>query len=322
MLTKSYRNTVKFYYYENKGVICVLSQAKCHMNQFSIKDLENLTGIKAHTLRVWEQRYGIIKPQRKESNHRYYLNNDLKQLLRVSFLYHKGYKISKIATLNEVEIKQLSLEQNNSAPTEIIVNRLLEASIDFNVDGFETAIEQAFQQFGFEKSITQIIYPFLEKIGLFWMTDNVIPAQEHFSSNIIRNKIIAASDKLLKSQQAKATTVLLFTPPGEHHELPLLITNYMLRKNGIRTIYFGCNVVGSTIESYVKHFNVTHIYTHLITLFTDKDAAHFVTSLCHAFPNKQIVVSGPAVSALKLNMKQLTILHSFQETQEFCKTVH
>ncbi len=292
------------------------------MNYFSIKDLENLTGIKAHTLRVWEQRYGIVVPQRKASNHRYYNNEDLKGVLRIAYLYHHGHKISKIAALSEEEIKQLAIQNDKQHPTEVLVNRLIEASIDFNEDMFETALSMAFQQFGFEKTIVQIIYPYLEKMGLFWMTDNIIPAQEHFSSNIIRHKIIAASDKIMKPTATSNMTVVLFSPTGEYHEIPLLIANYLFKKAGHKTVYFGCNVPLSTVESYVEQHQVTHIYTHLITLFTDKDINHFLQSLSKSFQELSIVISGPAAQQTTAPPKNVTVLSSFEQTIAFSKSGH
>ncbi|MFN3446796.1 MAG: DNA/RNA non-specific endonuclease, partial [Bacteroidia bacterium] len=207
--------------YGNKGkqaIAFVLpneaSQQPLNNYIITIDSLENLTGIKAHTLRVWEQRYGIVVAQRKESNHRFYDNEDLKKVLRIAYLYHQGYKISKIALLDANQIKTLAINNEKGNAVDILVNTLLEASIDFDETQFETSLDFAFKQFGFEKTILQVIYPYLEKIGIFWMIDNIIPAQEHFSSNIIRHKIIAATEKIAKPLSTSKKQVVLFTPLG------------------------------------------------------------------------------------------------------------
>jgi DNA-binding transcriptional MerR regulator len=165
------------------------------MQSFTIRDIENLTGIKAHTLRIWEQRYSFLKPQRKESKHRFYNNEDLKQLLCISYLYHNGYKISRIATLSPEEITE---KVNAIGATEIkyetITQKLLIAAIDFNEAEFLRFLNEMIEEIGFEKCITEVCYPYLVKVGLLWDTNNIIPAQEHFSSYIIQRKITAETE--------------------------------------------------------------------------------------------------------------------------------
>src|SRR5687768_14986156 len=191
------------------------------MNQFTIKDIENLCGIKAHTLRTWEQRYELFVAKRKESNQRVYDDEDLKQLLRISFLYHSGYKISGIARLSHEEIQRTveasCLKEDNH---EIFIHQLIAASIDLDEERFEKLINCLVLRIGIEKCISNVFYPFLQRIGLLWMTGHVIPAQEHFSSHIIRKKIICAIDGL-DSRGQSSPTILLFAPAGEFHEIPL-----------------------------------------------------------------------------------------------------
>ena len=148
------------------------------MNHFTIKDIENLCGIKAHTLRIWEQRYNkLFVPKRKQSQHRIYDNDDLKELLRISFLYHNGHKISKIAELNPEQIQQLvetfSITEDNH---EVFIHQLIEAGVDFDEEKFEKIVNGLVLRVGLEKSIINVFYPFLQRIGLLWMTNNLIPA--------------------------------------------------------------------------------------------------------------------------------------------------
>jgi DNA-binding transcriptional MerR regulator len=167
------------------------------MQQFTIKDVENLCNIKAHTIRIWEQRYKLIVPKRKESLRRIYDNEDLKQLLRVSFLYHNGWKISRIASLTEDEIiNEVYKSEINSITYKNYIIQLIVAAIDFNEPQFLEILDSLTRKIGFEKCVTDICYPYLQRVGLLWVTNNVIPAQEHFSSYIIMHKIIAEIDKL------------------------------------------------------------------------------------------------------------------------------
>src|SRR3982751_3024072 len=185
------------------------------MNNFSIKDIERLSGIKAHTLRIWEQRHGLLLCKRKESQHRYYDNEDLKQVLRIAHLYHNGYKVSKIAKLSPEDIKKLANVGSSENSYGILINQLVEASIDYDQPRFVSIIDTTMLQLGFEKSIVHVFYPFFEKIGLLWMTEHVLPAQEHFSSYLIQNKIIASIDAI--EQPVKGNSrVIIFSPSGEH----------------------------------------------------------------------------------------------------------
>src|SRR6478672_6586541 len=212
-----------------------------YMQVFTIRDIENLTGIKAHTLRIWEQRYDLFTPRRKESQHRIYDNEDLKQLLRISFLYHSGWKVSKIAALSEGQITGLVNEATiGNINYRVFINQLIEAAIDFDEKRFITVVNQVTEKIGFEKCVVDLCYPFLVKIGLLWSTNNVIPAQEHFTSYIIQNKIIVETEKLEMGNTTPS--IVLMSPKGEFHELPLLFINYLLKKSGWGTVYLGSNI--------------------------------------------------------------------------------
>jgi DNA-binding transcriptional MerR regulator len=161
------------------------------MNSFTIKDLENLSGIKAHTLRIWEQRYSFLKPERTGTNIRYYSNDELKKILNVALLNKYGYKISHIDKMNEGEIKEKILSLNQmEAQQERIVNELIQCMVDIDIDKLETILDKYISARGIEKTIIQIIFPFMEKIGILWLTNHINPAQEHLITNIIRQKLI------------------------------------------------------------------------------------------------------------------------------------
>jgi len=289
------------------------------MNQFSIRDIENLCGIKAHTLRIWEQRYKLFVAKRKVSKHRIYDNEDLKELLRISFLYHNGYKISKLAELTaeqrqEALIRAVAKEDNH----ELFIHQLIEASVDFDKERFDKIINTLVIRSGLEKAIFQVFYPFLQRIGLLWMTNNLIPAQEHFSSHIIRKKIICAIDGLDMNPSA-ATRVLLFTPAGEHHEIPLLAADYLLKKNNVRTVYFGVNMQLEPLQTYLRRHTVDFIYTHVISCPKNTGLDNYLESLCKIFPGKKVLMSGPATKLIQQKPEEVTILHSPYELITFIK---
>ncbi len=277
------------------------------MQEFTIRDIENLTGIKAHTLRIWELRYNMFKTKRKQSLHRIYDNEDLKQMLRVSFLYHQGWKISKIAALNPQTIEE---HVRNSVPGkpsgELYINRLLEKAVDFDEYGFISLLNEVMEQLGFEKGITQVCYPYLIKLGHLWSTNNVIPAQEHFSSYIIQNRIIAETEKL--TLPGKSPEIILFSPKGEKHELPLLFVNYLMKKHGWGTLYMGVSVRLEELEKFAQLPGINTIYMHLITNLSGFTLDDLMERICVKFPGKSIIGAGRGFHLLQRKFTNLQLL--------------
>jgi DNA-binding transcriptional MerR regulator len=270
------------------------------MNFFSIRDIENLTGIKAHTLRIWEQRYHLFTPKRKESKHRIYDNDDLKYILRVAYLYHQGYKISRIAGLAEEEISRLALElKPGAANYDIFINQLTEAALDFDNERFETVLASLVQQSGFAQSVLHVFFPLLKKIGQLWLAGSAMPAQEHFASAIIIKKLLLAGEQLEPPLAlASRRRVLLFTPPGELHEIPILFMQYMLKKNGIPYLYVGANIDTLTLKAIcdqqenLQAGRITQLYFYLITNLIRSDLTTYLQQLASLFPDKEIIFAG------------------------------
>jgi MerR family transcriptional regulator, light-induced transcriptional regulator len=287
------------------------------MQQFSIRDIENLCGIKAHTLRIWEQRYGLSLSKRKVSLRRYYDNEDLKQLLRIAYLYHHGYKISCIASMNKEEILDLAKKGREPGEFESFVNQMIEASLDFDSDQLESIAHQAVVQLGLVKALNQIFYPFLEKIGLLWMTNHAVPAQEHFSSHIISKKIIREIDRLPNKAQHYRKKILLFSPPGEYHEIPLLFILYLFKKSGHLPIYLGTNINFQCLEYICNEKKVENLYLHLITNFTNCPPEDYLIKLAKILPGRKIIASGPAFQNIIGAPIEITLLHSQEEIQNF-----
>ncbi|MRG48534.1 MerR family transcriptional regulator [Chitinophaga sp. SYP-B3965] len=292
------------------------------MNSFTIKDLESLTGIKAHTIRIWEQRYNVMRPKRKDTNHRIYDNGDLKHIMRIAYLYRHGYKISKIANMTDEEIKQLSLEEGGQKGThlhQVYINQLVEAMIDFDQTKFEKIFHNVLLRMGFEQTILKVIYPYMERIGLLWLVDCVIPAQEHFAANIIRKKLMVAIDGLDLPKEGDEK-FLLFLPEGEFHEVPLLFTQYMLKKHGCAVVNFGANVPLEDLSFYTDRKQVDHIYTHIITNFPQRALDNFVRDLGRLFPGIPVTISGPQIVRITPPLPDnVTLLMSMEEVLQYVR---
>ena len=179
--------------------------------RYSIKDLEILSNIKSHTIRIWEKRYDLLNPERTDTNIRYYSNDDLKKLLNISFLNKQGIKISKIVEMTENEIKEAVHALNLSdSDNETYIENLIVAMIDLNEETFQKVFNAASNQLGFEAAMTDVIFKFFVQIGVMWQVGAINPAQEHFVSNIVRQKIIAATEELNYQPEPSASKILLF----------------------------------------------------------------------------------------------------------------
>lgn len=293
------------------------------MNKFTIKDLENLSGIKAHTIRIWEQRYSFLKPQRTATNIRYYSNQELKTLLNISLLNKYGFKVSHINKMNHEELKEKTLTlANGQAQQERIVNELIQHMIDLEMDQFEQVINNFISIRGIEKSITYIIFPFLERIGVLWLTDHINAAQEHLITNIIRQKIIVGIDTISAPVQLK-TKIILFMPENEHHELGLLFLQYMLKNRGVNAIYLGANVPINDLQFIVETMKPDYIYTHLTTVMKEFNFEKFINNLKNRFPEMPTLISG--VLTHKFEKRPLPpnirFIKSLQEVNEFIGTL-
>jgi MerR family transcriptional regulator, light-induced transcriptional regulator len=293
------------------------------MNAFTIKDLENLTGIKAHTIRIWEQRYSFLRPQRTDTNIRYYNNDELKKILNISLLNKYGYKISHIDRMSEVEIGDKIMTLNNSlAQQERVINDLIQQMVDLNIEEFESSLSEYIRLRGIEKTINQIIFPFMERIGVLWITGHINPAQEHLVSNIIRQKLIVGTEgaaSLLKVDK----TGLLFLPEGEFHELGLLFIQYLLKSRGISVLYLGANVPIDDVEYIVKAKKLDFLYTHLTSVSNGFSFDRFITQASKKFDNIPFIISGRlAMSYEKKIPAKMNFKRSLHEVTEFISTLN
>ena len=288
------------------------------MNAFTIKDLENLSGIKAHTIRVWEQRYSFIKPRRTETNIRYYSNDELKTILNIALLNKYGYKISHIDKMpaEEIRAKIVSLS-NAQAQQERIVNDLIQYMVDLDIDGFESVLDNHIKNRGIDKTITQVIFPYMERIGILWLTNHINPAQEHLVTNIIRQKLIVGIEGVHSHVQVDQT-VLLFLPEGEHHELGLLYMYYLLKNRGINTLYLGANVPVKDVEFVAKLKKPDYLYTHLTSVAGNFNFEKFLQQVQAKLPGFPVVVSGQLTRHYKKKLpSNVTLIRSLNEVGDY-----
>lgn len=288
------------------------------MHSFTIKDLENLSGIKAHTIRIWEQRYSFLKPNRTGTNIRFYNSEELKKLLNVALLNKYGFKISHIDKMEEEEIKEKILSLNQvQALQERIVNELIQHMVDLDMERFENVLDNYIMARGIERAIPQIIFPYLEKIGILWLTNHINPAQEHLVSNIIRQKLIVGIESISSTVKVNKT-VLLFLPEGEYHELGLLFMSYLLKSRGVNTIYLGCSIPVDDVDYVVKLKKPDYLYCHLTTVGHKFNFEKFLAIISKRFSGTPTVISGQLTNSYEKKIHQpIYFKRSFTEVMEF-----
>lgn len=248
------------------------------MASYKIKDLAALSGIKAHTIRIWEKRYGLLNPDRDNAKVRSYTGEDLKLLLNISILYNAGWKISKIAALTPDEIRNQSNHitadhQSKNA----VVTLFIEALLQFDHKKFERVLDKAIEKEGFESVYRYYLLPFLKRIGILWIVNTISPAQEHMISNLIRQKLIVAIDGLPASNNDHVDAVL-FTPSEQYHELGLLYYCYALRKKGENVIYLGVDV---PVDALLKTIHDTHPKKLVLSMVTGSSETETQAYLRH-----------------------------------------
>ena len=278
------------------------------MNAFSIKDLENLSGIKAHTIRIWEQRYSFLKPQRSKSNIRFYGNEELKTVLNIALLNKYGFKISHIDKMTPIEVRdKITSLSYAEAFQERFINELLQHMVDLDIENFEETLNVYITSKGIDKTITQLIFPFLEKIGILWLTNHMNVAQEHLVTNVIRQKLIVGIDNITSYLQVNKTA-LLFLPEGEHHELGLLYLYYLLKSRDIQVLYLGANVPSKDL-GFVAHLKKPHyIFTHLTSIPGRFNFEKFLQQIHQRIPSIPVILSGKMAQTYAKKLPQNILL--------------
>lgn len=288
------------------------------MNVFTIKDLENLSGIKAHTIRIWEQRYDFLKPSRTGTNIRYYHNQEVKTVLNISLLTKYGYKISHINKMSEQEMKNKVISlSDKDAQEERLVNELIACMIDLNIEPFERQLDTFILGKGIDKTITRVIFPFMYRIGLLWWTHHINPAQEHLVSHIIRQKLMAGIEATTNRKRI-GKTVLLFLPEGERNDLGLLYVYYLLRFHGAGAIYLGADISLKDVEFVCRQKHPAFIYTHLTGMAGNFNLEKFLSQVNLQIPDTPLVLSGQLARAqLRKIPPHVNFRRSIPEMLEF-----
>lgn len=283
---------------------------------FTIKELESLSGIKAHTIRIWEQRYHFLRPSRTQTNIRRYNNEELKTLLTVALLNKYGYKISRIDEMSAEQRAEAVLSlQGTDAHEEYTVNELIGYMIDLKSRELENLLTAQIRKQGIEKSIAGIVFHFLERVGILWQTDRLRPAQEHLVAAIIRQKIVCGIDGL-PLPQAASPHFVLFLPEGEHHELGLLFVYYLLRKKGFAVTYLGAHVPLKDIEHIMQVQKPAYVYTHLTSFPGHAKFQRFMEQLSSYAVHSTIFLSGFVAQLFKKpQWPHVVLLHSLSAVQ-------
>lgn len=291
------------------------------MSVYSIKDLEHLSGIKAHTIRIWEQRYDLFSPKRTATNIRFYNDDDLKLILNIASLKNHGIKISKIVALPKEalaqEVEKIGQERLSH---EDQISALTIAMIDLDEQSFTLTLETCIKKLGFEQAMLEIIYPFMRKIGILWMINSINPAQEHFISHLVRQKLIVATDETQPNENSPL--FLLFLPEGELHELGLLYANFLLRSQGFRTVFFGQTVPLDALEEVYHKLNPEYLLTAMTTAPDSKKVHQFVKQLGSKFKNSKVYITGSRVIDEEIDLpSNVQVLHKFEDLSQLTRAI-
>ncbi|HEY0744243.1 MAG TPA: MerR family transcriptional regulator [Chryseosolibacter sp.] len=292
------------------------------MGKYSIKELEQLSGIKAHTIRIWEKRHRLIEPQRTNTNIRFYSDDDLKKIINVSLLNSNGLKISKIAGMSTDEMSRKVIEISESQPeASVHIDQLVIAMVELDEEKFEKTLSGLILRFGFENTVVDILYPFLEKIGILWQTHHINPAHEHFISNLIRQKVIVAIDSLAIPPKT-AKRVMLFLPEHELHEISLLFSHFRFRKAGFRTFYLGQTVPFNDLKAAFEVHQPQIMITSITAAMSRTGLDNYIERLATTFPQAQLLLTGWQVQNYSPKHHQVAVLKKVSDLDPHLAASH
>ncbi|MBN2729150.1 MAG: MerR family transcriptional regulator [Bacteroidales bacterium] len=290
--------------------------------QYNIKDLESISGIQAHTIRIWEKRYGILKPERSENNFRHYDDEDLRYFLKLAFLNKNGIKISKLAAMSDDQVNDLVNDfQKPLNNHQAQIDSLIIAMISFDEEEIENIMQHLIMHKGLDEAMINIAFPFLNKIGILWSTGNISPVQEHFVANLIRQKIMAATDSISSNcHLPESKTFLLFTFPGDLHDIGLLFTNYLIRLNGFKTIYLGVSVPVNELKLIRHSINPKYIFTQSITHKSDDILLEGILEMKKIFDQTTILLGGNFNTEFENQLDSSTLIFDeFESLRHYLK---
>lgn len=293
------------------------------MVAYSIKDLENLSGVKAHTLRIWEKRYGIIQPSRTDTNIRYYKDADLQKILNITLLNRKGYKISRIATMSSEQIRQIVAELTEvGSMFEDQIDAMMLSMFELDESKFNIILDHQIQSKGFEETMNNVVYPLLDKLSMMWVAGSVKGVHENFVSNIIRKKTIVEIDKLNKSDLTRTSRCLIYLPENESHELSLLFLHYLLVKHKVKVINLGAGVPLIDVLEGKNIFKPGYIFTIFNDSFSETPLQPYINELARNARDARILISGFQTASQQLDLpSNVAILNSIAQVKEFIESI-
>lgn len=264
---------------------------------FSIRDLENLSGIKAHTIRIWEKRYELLSPERTTTNIRTYNLANLQKLLNVTLLYNNGYKISKIAKIPEENIPLMVREiVAKSSIENHAISAFKLSMVNFDQAMFTNTYNSLLADKSFRELFKDVFIPLLNELGLLWQTDTISPAHEHFITALIKQKILINTEKLQDRQPTKKDKVFVpFLPENEIHEIGLLYINYEITLRGYKSIYLGQTVPLDTLKDVMKYFDNLYFLSYFTVVPSKDKIANYIhdfSRMVHEYNNPKFWVLG------------------------------
>ena len=263
---------------------------------YSISDLQRLTGVQTHTIRIWERRYHALEPMRSAGNTRFYDDRQLRRLLNIVGLSNSGLKISQVCALTEDEMNVLLEKEVEKSVSpvekyEYYVSQLLSYGLSYDEFQFGELITNAITKYGLKNTYINIMYPLLVRLGLMWRSDNICPAQEHFLSNIIRHRITSATENISLKKKYKSTWVL-FLPEEDDHDIGLLFANYLLKAAGHKVIYLGAKVPVESVRDVIEKVQVEHLLVFMLRSQSAGVTMEYLKGLSAAFAQQEIHIAG------------------------------
>jgi DNA-binding transcriptional MerR regulator len=293
------------------------------MDSFSIAELEQFSGIKAHTIRIWEQRYDALRPDRSEGNTRRYDGQQLRRLLNIVSLMNSDHKVSELCAMSDKRLYELVRSQSFQGtgadiPYEHFISQIIAAALEYNEALFDKMFSSAILRFGIRESYRKIVYQVLRRLGLMWSTDTLRPAHEHFITSLIRQKILTATDSL--PLPTSKDTWLLFLPPDEFHETGLLFANFLLRESGHRVIYLGADVPFESLKGAAQETSPNCFLFFLVRKNSPEDDEEIISHLSRQFKDQRIYVACDSTRLLETRKtKRVWVLHSEEDLEAVIK---
>ncbi len=264
------------------------------MNLFSISQLSQFSGIKPHTIRIWEQRYNALKPNRSEGNTRYYENSQLRRLLNIVSLTESGYRVSQLGSMTDEKLFELVKEAHQKTiheQSEYFIAQLIAAGMNYDEIYFESLYGQCIIDLGMKNTYINVIYPMMERIGMMWTSDSIRPVHEHFISNIVRQKILKSIDALPQVEPSSSNW-MLFLPENEYHEIGLLFAHYLIRLSGKKVIYLGANVPIQSVIPAISEISPENLLLFFVHYDLPENVQEYLDNLSSVYLGKNIYIAG------------------------------